>query len=329
MILPFFVLLLVSFSSGWCWRGRGWCSGGGGQRLTQANQNSWLPAEVNRFKSGLGRCGPLYTSRVTKCLQDSKSPLHLSSNILQDIQAAQAINTNGCPGCRISGGVPTAPGPRRSETTGPKRSVLYAYRLGSTVGDAIEFTHLIQEQAVLQATDPELSKACDCFSNAFAETVRDCKLSQVMCKTVQTCSPTLSCPLVQPPCSPNSNTFAPQTPITYSCEVDYCSEGTGSCDHAWWASTPNSPSVPASCGDSSTVDQNNHQTFDVKALCQVLSPNKRSTTYTVVLTTSSTSPADLSAGEISGLVIGVVVVVLVLVGALAYFISKRNSVTYQ
>jgi hypothetical protein len=136
--------------------------------------------------------------------------------------------------------------------------------------------------------------------------------------------------LVQPPCSPKSNTLDPQTPITYSCEIDYCTEGTGLCAHSWWASTANNPSVPASCDDSSAgQNKANQETFNVKAICQVLNPNKRSTTYTVVLTTSSTSPADLSAGEISGLVIGVVVVVLVLVGALVYFISKRNAVSYQ
>jgi hypothetical protein len=196
--------------------------------------------------------------------------------------------------------------------------------------DAIELSHLIQEEAVLQATDEDLNQACKCFSTAFEETMNECKISHIMCKAPQTCIPIQSCPLVQPnDCAPKSGNLNPQTPVTYSCDVDYCTEGTGTCAHSWWATANNLPPVPAACDDSSSEPiQKNQETFGLKARCQVLRPNKRSTTYTVVVTTISTSPAGLSAAGIAGIVIGVLAALLI-VGAFIFFVFYKAPVDHQ
>jgi hypothetical protein len=312
--------------------------------------NGWLPSEVKHFKGAMGRCGTLYADKVANCLQRHKLDLQLSSNLLQDIQNSQSVNTAGCPGCRVGGGQWTTTTGWTSGGGGNfwgwgsnwgggfsddddfftmKRR--YAYRNGAS-GDAIQMTHTIQEQAVLEATDKSLQNACRCFANAFQQTVKECQISHITCKTPQTCNPELSCPLVQPTsCSLKSASSSYSQTPSYSCDVDYCTEGTGTCDHSWWATATNLPAVPATCGDNADHVQNdsNQEKFGLGGFCQVLRPNKRSTTYTVVMTTTSSSQAGLSAGAIAGIVIACVCVVIVLVAIIGYFVHRNRHVEYQ
>jgi len=329
-------------------RGRGGRGGGGGSgdwggyynggyRVPE-NINGWLPSEVNRFKAGLGRCGTLYANKVATCFERNKLDLQLSSNILQDIQNVHAINTGGCPGCRpcytghcfttTGGGTGLTSGHAIVDDAVTVRKRAFRSREG-VAGDGVEMMHTVEEQATLQATDKDLRTVCECFAKAFRQTINECKLNHVMCKTPQTCSPVGSCPLVQPStCSPKSDALGSATP-TYSCDVDYCTEGTGTCRHQWWATATNLPAVPATCGDevqaqAEADEQTNSEHFGLGGVCHILRPNKRSTTYTVILTTVSESPAGLPAGAIAGVVIGCIAVFSVVAALVGYFIYRRN-----
>jgi len=318
--------------------GGGGSSGRGGYRVPD-NINGWLPSEVNRFTAGLGRCGTLYANKVATCFERNKLDLQLSSNILQDIQNVHAINTGGCPGCRpcLTANCYTSSGGGTSPATGhsqddddavPVRKRAFRSREG-VAGDGVEMMHTVEEQATLQATDKDLRTVCECFAKAFRQTINECKLNHVMCKTPQTCSPVGSCPLVQPStCSPKSDALGSATP-TYSCDVDYCTEGTGTCRHQWWATATNLPAVPATCGDEVQAQAgSNHEEFALTALCNVLRPNKRSTTYTVFLTTTSVSPVGLSAGAIAGIVIGSLLVLVVVVAGVVFLLRRKNATEY-
>jgi hypothetical protein len=317
------------------WSGH-WGGGGGGDRVASPEElNSWLPSEVNRFKNGFGRCGTLYADKVTKCLQQNKLDLQLTSNVLQDIQKSTPIVIAGCSGCAVKPGgtynsTTRAPVKITATLTGPYKGKRAMVARPGASSDAIEVSHLIEGESVLLATDEDLNKACKCFSKAFDETMIECKIRHIMCKSpLQTCSPVQSCPLVQPNnCAPKSGN--PQTTYSYSCDVDYCTEGTGTCGHSWWATANNLAAIPATCDDSSSSDQieKNQETFGIQAKCQILRPNKRSTTYTVVLTTVSPSPAGLSSGAIAGIVVGLLVTLLA-VGAFIFLVFNKAQVDHQ
>jgi hypothetical protein len=329
------VSVCYGYGGGWGQGGK-WGGGGrwGGERVTVEGQNGWMPSEVNRFRKGFGRCSSLYVDKVTKCFQEHKLDLQLASNVLQDIQNSHVLNTGGCPGCRGTLPVPgpRGPGPHRvHDTKRSSQEESFVFRTG-TLGDAIEITHLIQEESVLLATDEDLNQACHCFSTAFDQTMKECQLSHIMCKTPQTCRPDLSCPLLEPAgCSPKSSSLIPpQTPVSYSCDIDYCTEGTGTCRHSWLASVQNYPTVSAVCDDSSSDDSGkNQESFNLKAICQIFRPGKRSTTYAAVLTALSTSPSGLSAGAIAGIVVGAIVAILLVVALVVFVFKKPFNAEYQ
>jgi len=211
---------------------------------------------------------------------------------------------------------------------------------------AVEFSHHVQESGLLQATDDDLEKACDCFSNALTETIAECKIRHVVCKTEPTCSPVDACPTVQPTCSIASKYDADRyalsryayskrntEDLTYHCSVDYCTEGTGQCAHTWSVQTGpenNYQVYPAKCSDNAETEPNkNVETHPLKVRCHMYRPNKRATTYTAIMTATSISSSGLNAGAIAGIVIGALCA-LVLVGALVgYLVFRKSETTYH